>query len=510
MSNEIIPPLLTIQYRGAAGSPQVFRLLGGTTLIPVGPPLPGATYETPSDSETLVNNRVISFQDRVIACHQNKVYLLDEGSETTDGDDTWLLVHTFTLAHTTDNFSRKSGIHKVNVNNIQTLVIMYLDTTQRWRMSSSTDGISWVDSASLNITTVTASNPLGRSSLFNNKIYMVWGDGATTRDIIELDPALFTVTYHNVTSWVSTSITPDLCVFDNRLWAIGWKSVAQDFQPNLVEFDGGTFVERIIFPSTVDHATHANLSGMCLFTDGVEMFAIIPADSNANQSGNFAFKLSLSAGSGSSLTSAEITNDVIPTSLKSPVAGPFFDNFRWFAFQDNHTNPTTPCIHLWVQDADVIASGSSAYYLWNGPNTLIGNPPGTGQLGPGIGLAMPHAKNGGGDRIWTSGQAKIEIIGRNAAESGQELDFMIWGNPTTPYRVRFFYDIGDEVATIPATLRAASLIGGGAIFGADSESDYVDIIGADGLMLYSIIWETVLDSVPKNQIATLMPSIKEI
>jgi hypothetical protein len=511
MAAEGIPPLLTIQYKGTAGTASVYRLIGGTTLIPVGPTL-GFAFETDANYGSHAHARVIKFKDTVVATHQRHIWQLDEGANPTEADDTWTLVHTFTSANTQSTYSRKSGIHKVNIGGVPTLAIIYQDTTGHLRMSSSTDGTNWTDTGVLSPSALGTTILHGKSIVHNNKIY--WAVSDASREIVELNPEIPTINYYNVTSWATAHNSVDFCTFDSRLWAIGWRSGSANVQPNLTEFTGGVWVDRGSFldgGGGLDNSgSNHTQSGMCLFTDGTNMYALIPADDQSDNPGTFCFQMSLSAGPGSTLTKLDITNLVIPFGLRPPVAGPYFDDFRWVVWQDNHNDPSNPCVHLWVLDTDQIGLGTWTYYPWNGPGTLIGTPPGTGQISAAAGLAFPHTSHGGGERVWSSGQVNVEIISIDAADSGEEIEFKVWGDDGQKYRVRFFYDEADEVASSSATLRQSSIQGGTATFGQDSVGDYVDQVDGDGITSYRVIWETVEDGLDKDEIVTLMPSVEEI
>ena len=241
-----------------------------------------------------------------------------------------------------------------------------------------------------------------------------------------------------------------------------------------------------------------------MFTDGTDMFVIAVGDNGASN-GNWCFRFQLSDGPGSTLTSTQIGSTVLPSYLRPGGVNGNADEFRWYSFLDNHTDPQNPCIHLWVQDDDNTQTGNYSYYRWNGPNAMIS----TGYPGPNAGLALPHTKCGGGERIWSPQQANIEIVSRAPIENGQCFSFKVYGDAgTVVKRVRFFYGLDHEAATNPVSIRVGSVCGGGAILGVDSVGDYIDEVIADGTTIYNFVWETVEDGVQDSDYALIMPVVE--
>jgi hypothetical protein len=513
MATRTVPPLLVIKYQGIAGGAQVFRLHGGVSLIPVGPPLPVSTLEAPVYNTSIASNRVLKFGQHVYAIHRNRIWQLDEGGAPTEGDDSWVQVHLFSNISTGNGYANKTGLYLVNVGNTPTLMSVYLDTGQFLRMITTTDGVTWTESGVLHNTPVSSAVGWGRSVLFRNKLYTHLDDA--NLDMVEVDPLTQLATFHNSSSHVAAVASSDMCVFDNRLWYIGWTTTSAAARPLLSEHTNGNLVARSFVETggLPNHSGHEVASAMCLFTDDDSLYAIFVGDDGGGAGGTYCFRWQLSAGPGSTLSISEVTANVVPFSLRAgfvPDPGLYTDNeVRWYAYNDN-SDPSNPCVHLWHLTTARLGLGRFTYYRWNGPNTLMGIPAGTGQISVTPEIAMPHVRQGGGERIWSPGKVNVEILGRAAVENGQAFNFRVYsGGGTTAKKVRFFYDTEEESARLPATIRPSSISGGMATFGQDSISDYVDDIEADDNTIYCFIWDTVVDGVEQGDNVILMPVIEE-
>jgi len=507
-----VPTLLVMKTRGVAGNPQVFRLHGGTTLIPVGPPLP-TVVETPSTFQSSSTNRVIQFGRYIYATVRTGIYRLDEGNPT-EGDEVWNLVHTINVNSGT-GYSQQSGIHIVNVGKTPTLVVAYQSTTDdKVHMSTSADGLAWTNSGPMNTGGITNTTGWYKTIVFRNKLYITTNNSNVVYDVIEIDVINKIATYHNATWMAAASTAGDFCAFDNRLWFINWTTSSANSSVAIGEFTDGTIVNR----GTVvgggglpdNSGQHQNAGSMLLFTDGTDMFAIIPGDNGSDIGGSYAFRFTLSAGPGSTLSINEITSTTIPVSLRAiPFPSSFSDyEVHWFSFLDN-SNPSNPYIHLWHMTTQNLSYGKTTHYLWNGPSTLIGNPPGTGRIAFSAGIALVHTKNGGGERIWSPGQVNAEILSRAAADNGQAFNFKVnSGAGSLDKKIRFWFDTDEEAATTPASIRPGSISGGNATFGTDSIGDYINV-EADDTTVYCFIWDTELDNVAAADSTLLMPTLEE-
>lgn len=494
-----IPELYVTDVFKTGAVPEVYELVGGTTLNQIGTINgvgPNAGEGAPiASTDANLCNRVVEFRGEIYMMY------LDASSDIqvlryNRGTTLWTVAYTFGA-----NPNSYTGLFVVNTGSDQRLFFA-ARVAGSGQIFYTDDGTSWTDTGVLSSVGANKfnSNP---GIVFNNKLYMPYWDNGTF--CWEIDPIALSITSVNVASSATTSdyAPSDLVVHDDRLLML-----CPDDDTNgavtqwaLYEFTGSGFIlnTQITSGGSWNNIATVGEGQCCLFKDpnNNNLIALCngTGSSGTPDYGSTAFQLTPS---GSVFTPTDITSSLIPSAYRPSARGAssIAAEDRWYCVVVNDTDPTTAEVFIFLSIGPAPGIGYSVY-SYTDASTELASP----VAGPGIAFAIPHFKSGGGLRInkGTGNQCAVESAG--AVSGAYRLNYRVYGTIASQ-TVRLYYSIDQETPTIQGSIVAQT--GGSGISGGNAVTG---ITGDDGSTLFTLDWDTISDGIPNGDAVNLLLDI---
>lgn len=468
---------------------QVAELVGGTSITQIGADvLASGHFDSIDTDKKHVGARVIEYRGEIwTTTYETGPNLRIKGY---DGS-------TWTTRHTNSGASRTIGMWIVNTGSAQRLVVVGTDQSANARVSYTDDGSSWTDfSVSLSGWSVTAA-PTGKTILFNNKIYFLYGSGVTPY-CVEVDPIAGSASNIPV-QWspgtVSSTDNGCFVVYDDRLFCFHAAATGNSHNLTLYEFTGGGWSANTNVALSNDSGRLRHGCGT-MFTDPStgDLIVITNGYDTAFQRGSRAFRLTPS---GTTFTPSDITTTVIPSGLRPGVRGVSDDHMedRWFVYVNTDTPGSTE-VYFFAAAGPAPGTGYSVYQ-WAGVGaemTLVG-------VGPSTTYGVPEAPFGGGDRISRGSGNQCEFVSGLKVPGGFQVSYRVWGLQPGQ-SVTLWYSLSQETPDQQASISAQT--GGSGISGGNQVDG---ITGDDGATLFTLTWDALADAVPVPDSAHLFLDI---
>jgi len=472
-----------------SGAPQISELVGGTSLNAIGSLLSEAAADTGRPSTTWGDptNRCIEYRGDIYA-------LFYFGSNT-------CRIHRYNRPAGTWGVAAGTGCVSGNQTG---LYIANTGSTQRiFSVSRNLGGrfqIAWADLGTVAWThtdTGTSEGGTGVSPpcLFNNKLYQLHDGGAWEVDPVSLTAAQVTQVWDTQT----TNISGDLCVFDDRLFALIAESggTRQDF--SLWEFTGGgwTLNLEITTDGRINGYSQVDEGQVCLFKDpgANKLIAICNGSNNGANTGagSMAFELTPS---GLTFTPNEITSTVIPAAFRPGVRGASNDatEDRWYGYSNNDV-PGSPEFFLFFAQGPAPGTAYTVYQ-WVDTSTVMTSL----GAGPSKIFTIPHGKFGGGARINIASGNQCAIESGTAVLGAYRINYRVYG-AVASQSVRLYYDEEQESPVTQATIIAQT--GGSGI----TANAVTGVTGDDGVTLFTVDWDLAADGVANGDAVHIMLDI---
>ena len=468
---------------GAGGTAcAVFQYVNATP-AQVGDPF-GLYFGAETDSAP--RNGVVQFQGELYAFARDGIYKKNDPTSMTGG---WTIAITF--ASIVQAGAAFSGLHPIEVGGVLNLVGTFKsnDSGNSWRWVKF-DGSNWTQAPGFTAL-------LGDTKAIDSIVYrgvlhtlqFVGGIGAMT-----FDPA--TNSFALVSGLTGANGSASMCVWQDRLFLISKRITTQWA---LYEFAGGAWavVADIDVPTINTGVTAAKTS---LFTDGAYMFAARHhyAATGAADNGWRITRFD------AALNQVPRTAD-LPAALRSPndggtyaASGAVLLTTRLFAIYDAETTPGTVTIYLaWAPNST--AGTNYTLYLWGGSGAIMTPIDNGGNVSHNPPTGWPQ----GGMRIWTAGELDVKILSRAAVLGGEQISFVAYGGGTGR-KFKLFYALLGEPNLLEATL-AAPVTGGAATL--NTGLNQVEGVAADGVTVYTVIWNIGANSVAPGTILDRFPQI---
>jgi len=352
----------------------------------------------------------------------------------------WTSVHTLATPKATADGVPVIGPLVMSVSGVPTMVVIYESTTGGTsKIVTSTDGVTWNESAELTHGISAAANP----PQFQN-----WWSVRIVRDTVAfirtntLNTHPHLVVYNPVTpsvtllpSFVSSSVTsagvgtPDHCVFNGRHYLLGHLGAVLIQKPVLHLVSGGTYTEDPVSLDGVGNGQTAitGVGKWAVFTDGTFLYVLANFRSLVGDTttGWHCFKLTDTGGG--VLSSADITNTVIPSSIGRDSGASQTTSMR--VVTDLESNPGgVPVIKLYYK-ADGGLSAPWDVYDWNGDSALIGNAGSPNDTGGNGTHSMAFERLGSGKLYYTEGELDIIVESIVKSIGGQIVSFRCYAAP---------------------------------------------------------------------------------
>jgi len=239
------------------GSPQVYRLLAGTSPVAIGGPLPGATFEPTESYQHFALNRVVQFRNTIYATIDRKIYRYNTLTET------WVVVETFseTPVHV---IAMNMGLYVMLDGSGEQFLVCFEATSSSgdWRIRTSYDGINWTNTQ---VAIDTFRSRKGKSFVYRNRLFV---DCENVFAI--LDPVA--LSYDAIgTFGTGFSTRTDMCIFQNNLYLTTW--FFNNAFLRLYRYEAGVwaFVQDIPTGGAASVNTGESSS---IFTDGTSLFIL--------------------------------------------------------------------------------------------------------------------------------------------------------------------------------------------------------------------------------------------
>jgi hypothetical protein len=492
-----IPELLVVDVFKTGAAPQVYELVGGTTLNPIGTPLGTNSSEgAVTNLEKNIVNRVCEYRGELYMAYFQADTSL-EIRKYNRGTGLWSVAHSF---GTSSNMI--TGLYVANTGTVQRLFLAMRDVSNG-RILYTDDGTTW------NVTGTLLAIGAGLLDdnpglMFNNKLYKPYMTNGSY--VYEIDPIALSITSINVPSNATTHDwgPADLAIHDDRLILL-----TVDDDPGgtlgqwvLYEFTGSGFVLNTQITSGGSWNNNASVSygQCCLFKDpnNNNLIALCNGTSStgAPDYGSTSFRL---VPSGSVFTPTDITNTLTPTAYRpgARTTNVVHAEDRWFCVVVNDTAPGSPEVYIFLAIGAAPGTGYSVYSYTNDATELA-----SPVAGPSTAFAIPHFKSGGGARInkGTSNQCAIETA---APVSGAyRVSYRVYGTVASQ-TVRLYYSTDQETPNVQATISAQT--GGGGIGGGNSVTG---VTGDDGVTLFTLDWDLTTDGIVNGDSVHMMLDIR--
>jgi hypothetical protein len=463
-----IPNLLVSKHKGQ-GNAAVFQLIGGTVLEQIGSAFT-ASLELPTDSTHA--NRVIEFKGKRFVWHRNEIR-----EENTGGTGNWGVVYTVPNYSGNEGFGKHTGLFEIQVAGVPTLVGLHQRTSNsNLAAIESTDGTSWVQFDS----TYPAGEPAVVSSAIVYRNQMYWRWRSTTNPVLKYDPVLNTGSLITVQNIVTGSSNNDFCVHNDQLFMVGSTGSGSADTFRLWQLQGSAFTQIHAF-TTQDNGAAGEDGSCCLFSDGTDLFAILPGET-ATSEANAMYRIQDPAGGGQTVT--DISATVLPARFRAGGANASDDNL-WFCFVNNDSAPTSPEIYLWrLSNFDTGTYEAFQFVNFSTALTELAS-------GPSHEIYMAEAKFGGGDRIDSVGTAKVYAELESFAEvigGGVQFSYRVYGTGASK-TATLYIDGGQEIPATQATLSGVAT-GGSSV---RSGNTITAVTPDAGATLYTGVWAASTD-----------------
>lgn len=490
-----IPELLVADTWKSGTPPQVYELVGGTTLNAIGGPcLVNAFDGARAATEGNACNQVIDYRGEIFIIYNSALNVMKIDGYNR-GTGLWTNRHTTTTNNTT-------GLFIANTGTVQRLFTLGNQGGANTFIDYTDDGVTWSTTASLGFHSGSggSQNP---AVMFNNKLYAVYARSGYR--VYEADPIALTYTELSGGPAGNTNSTRgDLCVHDDRLFLLALDDATLAIGSNyaLYEFTGSGF-------SLNTQITNDSRGGAAAIDEGERNLFKDPSTNNlialcngagsggvsgTTNNGSTAFQL---VPSGSVFTPTEITNTVIPAALRPgarATANALED--RWYSVTVNDTAPGTPEVYIFIAEGPAPGTGY-AVYAWTDASTLLASP----AAGPTTAFSIPQFKAGGGDRINKGAGNQCAIEFGTPVLGGYQISYRVYGTQSSQ-NVTGYYSLDQEAPSTQMTFSAQT--GGSGITGGNTVTG---ITGDDGTTLFTVTWNTVTDGVANGDAATMMLDI---
>jgi len=478
-----MPNLLFLDGKSGAGGTAcaVFQYVNAT------PTQLGNAFGTNFGTEQLSapRNGVIQFQGELYSFAKDGIYKKDDPTLTTGG---WTQQIAFTLVVATTGYS---GLYPIEVGGVLNLVGVFRsnDTSNSFRWVKF-DGTTWTQAGSF--TSLLQTSHLIDAIVYRGVLHCVWyqsNPNTTTFDPAANSFATVTLPFSSVGGHQS------MCVFLDRLFMV---SKANGAQWALYEFAGGTW-GHVTNVGVTTNASGITEGKACLFTDGVNMYAAYHTHQFSTADTGWRLEQFDSV-----LAQTNATAD-LPAALRSANDGGSFAGgtavlitHRMFAIYDVDTTLGTLGLYL-AHTAESNPGTSYTLFVHNGPGSVMTSV----DVGGDVRHGPPSGHPQGGCRIFTPGELDVKIVARTAVLGGEQISFTAYGGGTGR-KFKLFYALDGEPNLLEATL-ATPVTGGSATFNAGLNQ--VEDIAADGVTVYTIIWDITADSVVAGTILDRFPQI---
>lgn len=456
---------------------RVFSLVGGTELRQVGSTV-ASVLETVSDSTHIraSYNRVIEFRGERYAYHRFQILAENEG-----GTGNWGEVADLSAVQgSADTYGRHTGLYKVQVNGVNTLIAIYQNVSNQIGAVRSSDGVTWTTVNPI-IIGADGGAQLSRSIVFRNQLY-TYAD-YVGGSVIRYNPQTDVGTLIDVPG---TTFAPqhDFCVLGNNLYLVGTDGSTGGDPTKLYVLRGNAFEVIHTFTEVQNNASNER-SCPTLFTDNTDLIAIIPGEDTVRAGvGDVALRIQ-NPGTGSQVVT-DITTTLLPGIFVAPSGSQASETAHWSCFVNSDSDPLNPEIFLFrVNNLLNTASDQTvaAYQFTNVSTELT-------YLGNGLDfeIALPDVKFGGSERIYGGNKVYAELEGFTEVTGGIQFFYRVFGTGTD--KVGTLYINGGEA--IPATVATltGSATGGSSV---RSGNTITTITPDAGATLYSGVWAAGTD-----------------
>lgn len=419
------PQFLALKHRGT-GSPEVLTYVGATpTALPASFGSLEVNGGVSADSEMSVA-RVVQFRG------PRTLYTVlgDDIWRSTDGGTTFTSVHTLTNVDTLS--LSKAGPFVLYAGGTPTLVVIYKSTGgagNEFSVARSTDGTTWTTVGPF------ASGQAGAPSflspvLWRGVLYMILGYSSGTSKLLSYAVSNNTVAFTNSPFDSSTKEPTALCVFLDRLFALGFNSGGSI---TLEEFAAGSFSTELTLEAS---GVTACTGRYAMFVQGSSLFAVY----YRSTVDGWRFQEIVDTGGGA-LGASDTTANVRPTLMGStpPATG------RVGVLVDGETTPgAAPEVTLYyATDGDEGTLWNT--FTWTDNATLAGDAGAPDDTGGSAAHAMPFLPWVQGSTYWTDGELHIELVGVRAVFDAMEVSFSVQSvSGTEPVKVKGWFALASQ------------------------------------------------------------------
>ncbi len=486
-----IPPILCVNYR-FSGAVQVYRLLDGTSLDPIGNPIAVGLEVVPASpqEQSPLHNKVIQFKGELYVKHAGEIYRFNSGT------DNWDLVQTLT-SHDIQH-AQAQALHVSTINGVEKLFVFYqLSSSASARFYETTDGSSWTQTDG---GTWNGFNIYHRPVFYDGRMFVpVWTGGSGMGAIVNLNDKTMAFPGGTMPNGSRQRNRP-LCVFEDRLLLLTSNTSTGRYE--LWEWTLGISFQLLQVLTTGSPATISELDDTApeLFTDGTGLFALYPALNGGAQREWFMVELTSTGGEGTTFTETDRSGAVLPASWKAN--GLMTGSLNQVeTFLDDETDPLNPTVYIF-RLSTAGSGGTRNVWQFNGNAALLSR----GDFCPaGANFSLGMPKMGGGERIWSSGDLDIQIESLQTTPTGTRINYTVYGDAGTDDKiVKFFYAAGNDFPDTQCTLVAASATGNASnVVGNQIE----DVDADDGVTTYTVVWDVVTDGFAAGERAQLKGQI---
>jgi hypothetical protein len=495
-----IPELLVADVFKTGAQVQVYELVGGSTLNPIGTPIGNDAGEGASatTNDNNVVNRVVEYRGELYMAYMDSTTSL-EIQKYNRGTGLWTVAHSYGASDP----NSITGLYIANNGSVQRLFLAMRDFGNG-RILYTDDGTTWTASGALGTVTALQFNK-NPGVMFNNKLYQPTAFNGT--QCWEIDPiglALTLISGYNPGVTTQDYFPQDLVIHDDRLFLLTLDDdlVATPSDWVLFEFTGSGFTlnTQITTGGSWNNNQAVGQGQCCIFKDpnNNNLIALCngTSSSGVNDNGSTAHKL---VPSGASFTPSEITNNLIPTGFRPGARGTTQNALsdRWFCVVVNDTSPTAPEVYIFFAQGPAPGTGYGVYAYTN-DSTELSSP----AAGPSTAFAIPHQKSGGNDRVNKGSGNQCAIETATPVSGAYRVSYRVYGTVASQ-TVRLYYSTDQETPNTLATISAQT--GGGAVGGGNSVTG---VTGDDGVTLFTLDWDLTADGIVNGDSVHMMLDIR--
>lgn len=464
-----IPQFLALNNQ--TGTPQLQYYRGGT-VTPIGTAF--ASAETLGVT-TQPGQRVVHFYGNLYAFVRGAVYI------STDAGQIWTVSFTPPLI---DAAPQIKTIAVIMLNGTPTLCIGYksTDSTISLRMSRTTDGVTWTNSATFSSFADAGFVGFQSETIYGGQLYAL---SPSVGRYLVMNFGTLTASVSGVIPGVGGLQELDFTIFNNILYA-----VVPNTATNVAFYRiaGTSFVAVTSFNFASGNLDTTNGKN-ALFVDGTNMYALVFSAGTAL----VWHLLQLT----SALAITEITSTVLPSTMLANQT----NASRCRVVVDTVTDPATPAIYIYhTADGTVAANAAQMWsvYQWNG-NAAQLTLQDTGGL---VAHAIPWNTYSQGTTVSQQNGSLVfgphaEIVGTQTLASGVgsiRVSFKLFSTSGSQLvTVRgFFTDVLGEYATSSATFTdpSAGNLNGNVI---------ENLTANNGLTTYEVTWSSGSDGIAQQE-----------